>query len=74
MGIGECCGERDECCGKENQAWGVCLGGLEGRTMTHNVLSLSRMSLMDLWGNQVNRTKGTKPKEFGKRPKFARST
>lgn len=53
---------------------GVFLGGLEDRTMTHNVLNLDRMSLMGPWDNQVNRTKGTKPKEFGKNPKSARST
>lgn len=53
---------------------GVFLGGLHGGTMTYNVLSLDRMNLMGLWDNQVNRTKDSKPKEFGKNPKSARST
>lgn len=68
VGIQECCGERDKC------AWDVFLGRLEGRTMTYSVLSLDRMSLMGLWDNQVNRSKGTKPKEFGKIPQSARPT
>lgn len=43
---------------------GVFLGGLQGRTMTYNVL----MNLMGLWDNQVNRTKIANPKSLARTP------
>lgn len=65
--------EIDEYCGEEGHfcTWDMFLGGLEGRAVTHNVLSFRQ----DGFGGSLGQaTMSDKTKRICKNPKSARST